>query len=145
MARAKVTSTLNDTIKGQAVVSSLEKLKRRAEGWVEVYTIRCAEWAIKFNKNPYDALDWSDRTFEHAARLAVAQQVLESIAQFEDKKDHDNTETAAALLIEALKRDALSQARWPQRSTSIVSNEAHTYLTAALVEFTSDISTGAYS
>jgi hypothetical protein len=110
-------------------VTKLERLRDNARWDVEHLTKRLAAWRERFEKDPADALEWSSQTFDEAGRLRVAQQVVTMC------EAGTSTENLRRVALE----EAMREARWPSRSTSVPSNEMARSLASAWADLYSKL------
>ena len=104
---------------------------RRAQHDIESAEKALAEFAAKLAQDPAYALSWGTRSFEHAAKLKVAQWLRTGVIE-------------AGATLEALRseatREAMRGARSPERSTSPTSNLMSQCMTAAWAEMVERLS-----
>lgn len=90
-----------------------------------------AKFAASFAENPFYAFEWAQSAIEAAARKDVATRLKMMIDGGKEKDSYDGWEAAVAFAYD----QALRGARWPNHSTSAVSNVAKEALTAAYADF----------
>ena len=87
----------------------------------------CDAFVERFNTRPSDALSWSSDTFKQAARYDVAKTILAWIEQAKEQGDEYCAGRSAKEVImqvrEILHGEVMRAAKWPERSTSVPSNE----------------------
>lgn len=112
-----------------------QKMIGRANMWLDFCRPKLNRFADSFVKDPANALEWSSDIFAAAGKLQVAVYVLEVLTMERAEPVTDLAEK----LVKSLKEEALRKARWPERSTSIPSNEMSLSLNAARAEFITDL------
>jgi hypothetical protein len=105
-------------------IGRLEERQRTAQSSISKLIQRLQE-------DPLNALSWSDDAFKDAARVKVYGQVLFSLRAFlNDEKQG----VSPADVAKWGQEEVLRRAKYPKMSTSVPSNLAETYETAAWAE-----------
>lgn len=89
-----------------------------------------ARFGDKFAESPIQAFDWGRDTVQAAARLEVANDVLQLV-----KPGQEIDPTADSKVITSFERTALEMARFPSLNTSPLSNLVHHERASALAHF----------
>lgn len=97
-----------------------------------------AEFAVRVQKDPAGALEWSKGAFEAAASLSSARTIVALIENIKSRGD-EYVEVGDLEVIKALRAEfydaVMRGAKWPSRSTSVQSNEMELELTARRAEW----------
>ena len=81
---------------------------------------KCAAFLKLFGDNPARAMDGCDDIFLCASRLAIINEIANSLANAESKGEAESDRIN--FLIDHLSAEMQAMARWPRRSTSVTSN-----------------------
>jgi hypothetical protein len=118
----------------------LERITHEANYDIEYSQKELDKFAARLTKDPSNAFEWSHGTFEQAARNHVAKHIMGSIKWFRDRAGEDEYSTTADLdIVQHLRKSffevVVRGARWPERSTSVQSNEIKKVLVARYAEW----------
>ena len=101
---------------------------KRFTAMAEQAQAHCDKFAADFAKDPSHALSWGLNVFQNAARLKVAQMMINAFAE---EREHKCTIEDAR---ETLMDRVMNKARYPAQSTSPTSNLMEQYEAAAYAE-----------
>jgi hypothetical protein len=107
---------------------------------VQLLNERLAKWAEDFKANPARALEWSADTFKAAGRLKVANHVIAIVEFAESKRQEDpvygasSSEQVLVSILKEIRAATIHMAKYPERSTSVPSNELSICVMAAYAE-----------
>lgn len=110
-----------------------DTLKNKAQGWLTHYKPKLTKFAQDFATDPTHTLEWSASTFDAAAKVSVAEWVLEVL----DGQTHQ--EQKAKEIVAYLAKEVVQKARWPDKSTSVPSNEMSLCLNAARADLIAEV------
>lgn len=99
---------------------SLKYLVRELVSKVEACQAGLAEFRHRLEKDADNAFEWGMNPMMFAANEKIAKQLLEHIKRLKDNGNSD--EAILKTLYKGLQREAISKARWPERSTSPTAN-----------------------
>src|SRR5262245_32723191 len=117
---------------------SVASLRQTATFELQIAQGDLSKWQAKFESDPAYAFSWSSDAFVSAAKAAVAKYVIEVIdAQREpvDEYTVKTDEQVLKVLREGFYAAVLRGAKWPERSTSMPSNEMASQLVAQKAEW----------
>ena len=102
-----------------------DRLEEVATSMINRSKSELERFTMRFADNPAYALEWAAPVFPAAARKELGEFL---------KADLEREGSDAMQIFVALKRELVSKARFPERSTSVPSNEIALYRAAALAE-----------
>ena len=106
--------------------------KELAEKQLQYEMASCNSFSDAFSKDPAQALDNCDSTYEHANRVLIIRRVLSSLANAETKGETE--QSRVSFLRDFFNKQIHTFARWPRKSTSVTSNLSHQAELSAMVE-----------
>lgn len=104
-------------------------LLRRLEEWEKDGKESVRRFADRVLQNAQDAFEWADSPMQYAGKAAVAAYVRAMLAS-----DGDRTPATTEQVLDYAREQAVRAARYPERSSSQVSNIAKQYMAAAWAE-----------
>ena len=96
------------------------------------------EWRMRFEKDPAYALEWASNAFKDAARHNVATAIIAWVEALRKEKDEYTTRTSSQVLriiVDELRGEVHRKAKYPDRSTSVTSNEMSLCMNSARAEW----------
>ncbi len=92
-------------------------------------------FAKNLAENPHYAFSWGERGIEASARNNVGQTINVRIEMTKKNQPDWSDDRVADNVLREIENEMIRKARWPEHSTSAVSNLTSMYRTAALAEF----------
>ena len=116
-------------------MTKLEKLIRKAKDAIEWSQGDLKSFAADFAKDPAHAFEWSSKAFEAAGRQRAGQTVLAWVQTVHKNEPDLNDDEVAVMVIAEITNTVVRKAKWPDRSTSVPSNEMSIYTNAAFADY----------
>lgn len=126
----------------QATHTSATKLGRiqwKAADFVSTAKTALGEFAESFAKDPAYAFSWGNNAVQASCRRKVGEMVLDYAVRVRANKPTATDDEVADIIVTELMDECMRKARWPENSTSEISNMVAKYHTAALAEFLSSV------
>lgn len=122
--------------------TNFEKVVRLADEFQRMSRERLEAFAIAFAKDPQYAFSWGEPAIKAAAQKHVGDMLTDYIARVRANQPEWDDEKVADCIVNELTAELIRKARWPEHSTSQISNLIAQERTAHIAEFVARMSEG---
>lgn len=138
--QTKVVEFVYPKTKEETIRQTMEYFVETIESRLKFSKKDLDEFAAKFAENPLRALEWSADTFKKAAEFEAASIVkIMYDHQLEQRKNEQYLAKTDLQILESIRdrfrEEVIRKAKWPDRSSSVPSNEVSIYLNSAKAEW----------
>lgn len=120
---------------GYQVTTKIQQIGYVADEFIRMAETSLEKFAANFSKDPHYAFSWGNDAVTAAARKHVGIMLQEYLVKVRENQPTWSDDEVAACIVSELRDEMLRKARWPEHSTSAISNMISQARTAAVAEF----------